>query len=174
MNIERSRGFQLAKDQKGSVLVVSLIFLLLLTMIGVASIQSSTLEERMAGNLRDQNNAFQAAEGALRVGEKYLNQAAVGEFAGAFGRYLVCAPSITSVACRPPAWSDRLSSGWVSLSDINYVSAQPQYIIEKFPEIPGIMLGEPVPPSQIYRITSRGFGVSDSSMVVLQTSYRRN
>ncbi|MGH8658869.1 MAG: pilus assembly PilX family protein [Gammaproteobacteria bacterium] len=63
--------------QAGAVLFVSLIMLLVLSVIGVTAMQSTTLEEKMAGNLRDQTLAFQAAEAALREGETCLaNQAA--------------------------------------------------------------------------------------------------
>ena len=55
--------------KSGAVLIISLIILLLLTLIGATAIQTNTLEEKMAGNLRDQNLAFQAAESALRTGE---------------------------------------------------------------------------------------------------------
>ncbi len=54
--------------QKGAVLVVSLMILLVLTLIGVTAMTTSTLEERMAGNLKDVNLAFQAAESTLRDG----------------------------------------------------------------------------------------------------------
>jgi len=63
--------------QNGSALIISLVFLLILTMIGIASIQDSTLQERMAGNERDRNLAFQTAEAALRVGEDHLRQAGI-------------------------------------------------------------------------------------------------
>jgi len=63
--------------QSGSALIISLVFLLILTMIGIASIQDSTLQERMAGNERDRNLAFQTAEAALRVGEDHLRQAGI-------------------------------------------------------------------------------------------------
>ena len=51
---------------KGFVLVTALLFLLVLTMLGISSLQGSTFQERMAGNLRDRNLALQAAELALR------------------------------------------------------------------------------------------------------------
>jgi type IV pilus assembly protein PilX len=51
--------------QSGAVLIISLVILLLLTLIGASSIQTSNLEEKMAGNLRDRDFAFQAAESAL-------------------------------------------------------------------------------------------------------------
>jgi type IV pilus assembly protein PilX len=58
--------------QKGVVLAVSLIMLLIMVVIGLASMQSTTLEEKMAGNYRDQNLSFQAAESALREGETWI------------------------------------------------------------------------------------------------------
>ena len=62
----QSRSSACCARQSGAVLVVALLFLLIITMLGVASMQSTTSEERMSGNARDFNNALQAAEGALR------------------------------------------------------------------------------------------------------------
>ncbi len=59
----------LPQVQKGAVLAVSLLILLIMTIIGVSALQTTTLEERMAGNLLDQRMAFQTAEAALRVAE---------------------------------------------------------------------------------------------------------
>ncbi|UOA07565.1 PilX N-terminal domain-containing pilus assembly protein [Methylobacter sp. S3L5C] len=56
--------------QSGAVLIISLIMLLLMMLIGASSIQTTSLEEKMAGNLRDQNIAFQAAESAIRDAEQ--------------------------------------------------------------------------------------------------------
>ncbi len=55
--------------QRGMALVTSLIFLVLLTLVGVTAMQNTTLEEKMAGNNRDRNVAFQSAEAALRDAE---------------------------------------------------------------------------------------------------------
>ncbi|PJI46436.1 MAG: pilus assembly protein PilX [Pseudomonas sp.] len=55
--------------ERGAVLLVSLVMLVLLTLIGLAGMRMVQLEERMAGNLRDRQMAFQAAEAALRAGE---------------------------------------------------------------------------------------------------------
>lgn len=57
------------ESERGAVLLVSLVMLLLLTLIGLAGMRMVQLEERMAGNLRDRQMAFQAAEAALRAGE---------------------------------------------------------------------------------------------------------
>ena len=58
-----------ARRQRGAVLVISLVILLLLTLVGVTGMQSTTLEERMAGNSRQRDVAFQAAETAFRDAE---------------------------------------------------------------------------------------------------------
>ncbi len=62
----------LPRVQKGAVLAVSLLILLIMTIIGVSAMQTTTLEERMAGNLLDQRIAFQTAEAALRVAEDQI------------------------------------------------------------------------------------------------------
>jgi type IV pilus assembly protein PilX len=56
--------------QTGSVLIVSLIMLLILTVIGVTSITNIGTNEKMAGNYKDHDLAFQAAEAALAAGEE--------------------------------------------------------------------------------------------------------
>ncbi|MDB5981629.1 MAG: pilus assembly protein PilX [Pseudomonas sp.] len=58
--------------QRGAVLLTSLIFLLLLTLIGLSSMQNAALQEKMAGSLKLRNQSFQAAEAALRIGESAL------------------------------------------------------------------------------------------------------
>ena len=54
-----------SSEQKGAALVTSLMILFVLTLVGVSAMQSSTLEEKMSGNLRNTNIAFQAAESCL-------------------------------------------------------------------------------------------------------------
>src|SRR5688572_9206262 len=59
--------------QRGAVLIVALLFLVMLTLLGVTAMTSSTMEERMAGNARDNGVAFQAAEAALRDARRDLD-----------------------------------------------------------------------------------------------------
>ena len=67
-----SLHFTKLKSQAGVVLIVSLILLSLLTLIVVTGMQVTGLEEKMAGNMNDRNDAFQAAESALRDAERDL------------------------------------------------------------------------------------------------------
>ena len=63
------------KEQAGSALIVSLVFLLLLTLVGVAGITSATHQERMAANVKLKNDSLQAAEAALQLIHQQLAQA---------------------------------------------------------------------------------------------------
>lgn len=58
--------FQSQQRQRGAVLIVSLLFLVILTMLGITAMTGTTFEERMAGNARDSAVAYNAAEAALR------------------------------------------------------------------------------------------------------------
>lgn len=65
--------------QSGAALITGLIFMVVLTMIGVTAARMSTLEERMSGNMRDRSIALQAAEIALRDAERDIrNELAPG------------------------------------------------------------------------------------------------
>lgn len=55
-------------QQRGIALVVALVLLIAVTLIGLAGIRGTTLQEQMAGNFYDRETAFQAAEAALQLG----------------------------------------------------------------------------------------------------------
>jgi type IV pilus assembly protein PilX len=77
------------RRQEGAILVIALLFLVLLTIIGISSISSVTLEEKMAGNLREQAIAFNAAESALRDAEVDLESTIGG----------TCVPGVSVTGC---------------------------------------------------------------------------
>jgi type IV pilus assembly protein PilX len=164
----------LALRQKGSALIVSLIMLLLLTLVAVAGMQGTILQERMTGNLRDRDLAFQAAEAALREGEAFarapINAGIV--YGNANGLYQV------NNANRPD-WSTRnivAGNGARTYSD-NFpgVSSQPTYYIEEISALqpPGTETeaGGAVPLTSYFRITARGIGGSANTSVVLTSVF---
>ncbi len=55
----------LPTQQRGAVLVVGLVLLLVLTVLAVSTIRTASLEVAMASNTRYANNAFQLAETAI-------------------------------------------------------------------------------------------------------------
>ena len=52
-------------DQKGAVLILALVMLTVLTLIGVSSMSSSSLELKLASNAQQHNIAFQAAQSRI-------------------------------------------------------------------------------------------------------------
>ncbi len=171
--------------QRGVVLVVSLIMLLVMTLIGITSMNSSVLEEKMAGNMHNRNQAFQAAESALRIGELviagYTNLPDVSSD-GSTGIWDVKAadPDTTNNA----AWweeSARDSTWWSTNGDANSgsnvisgIASQPAYVIELLPPVAGSLeVGKPLDDKDFYlQVTARGTGGTDNAVVILQTTYK--
>ena len=52
--------------QRGAVLIASLLILLVLTVLGVAALNTGSLQEKMAFNTQERVAAFHAAESAIR------------------------------------------------------------------------------------------------------------
>lgn len=78
MNVFEKRirpvGGNARSKQRGVALFISLVFLLILTIVGVASMNDTLLQTKMVGAMQDSNQALQLTELALRDGE-YLVEA---------------------------------------------------------------------------------------------------
>ncbi|HKJ75770.1 MAG TPA: PilX N-terminal domain-containing pilus assembly protein [Gammaproteobacteria bacterium] len=178
MSAPLSRSHPRLGHCRGSTLVVALFILLLLSILGVSAMQTTVLQERMAGNLRDKQLSFQAAEAALREGETWLRDTvALPQFAGANGRY-----QPDNGLWKDIDWSD--TSAVIVYPDnaanptIDQVAGQPRYYIEELPaaDLPGESMVDGYQPNQnnpSYRITARGVGGSSSAVSVLQSTYVR-
>lgn len=69
--------------QTGVALLMGMMMLLVLSLISITAMQGSTLQERMAGNVRESNLAFQTAEDIVRQVEDQVRAAAeTGTFGG--------------------------------------------------------------------------------------------
>ena len=164
---------------QGSVLIVSMLILLVLTLIGVTAMGTSALEEKMAGNSRDRDLAFQSSEAALRDAETFIGGiAAVGAFNNTNGLYATgAAPNITLAT----TWDSTSTASRAATGTLAGVKSQPRYIIEM------ISVSGTVNPSaeECYecpvaqgpvtnlRVTVRGTGGTDNAVVMLQAYYAR-
>jgi len=85
--------------QKGVSILVALVMLLVLTLIGVSSMNSSIVELKMATSMQQQGIALNRAEEMLRVGETNIDtiitNPAAYDFAAAGDGYYVSADDIT-------------------------------------------------------------------------------
>lgn len=61
------------RKQRGVALIVSLILLVVVTLLGLAGMQNTSLQERMSGNMYDRSIAMQSAEAALRAAEAAIS-----------------------------------------------------------------------------------------------------
>ena len=175
------------RKQRGAVLVTSMLLLLVLTIIGVTAMQMSRMQERMTGNTRDRNLAFQAAEGAARAGEAVIRQQVL--------KPVSCSASPCQVWQQPPIAGAPLAApnpnGRVDLQSGNWwrdanvvttvaalapgLNEAPAYAIEELAYVRtdgGVVLGEE-DGRDFYRITGRSTGGSGLAEVIVQTTFTR-
>jgi type IV pilus assembly protein PilX len=53
--------------QRGAALVVALLLLVVITLVGLAAVRGTIMQQKMAGNMYDRQIAFQSAEAAMRA-----------------------------------------------------------------------------------------------------------
>jgi len=176
---------QTRQKQQGVTLLMSLIFLIMLSILGLNAAQMSTLEERMSGNTRSRDLAFQAAEAALKHVEQNLASgenirglipapadATSGTITAAGLRAInVCLPNSAAYwngngvpdcngTTRQYAWSG--STARTPSHTLNQVASQPLYVVERFPN-DGT--------TEKYRATARGVGGDSDAVVILQAMF---
>jgi type IV pilus assembly protein PilX len=173
-------------SQSGAVLIISLIMLLLLTLIGTTGMQSTSLEEKMAGNMRDKNLAFQAAESALSAAEATLFPVPpVFDNPGTGGFYSAASTIPTPAAIMTDGfWANGLAGAppTVATSTVNALGngiVSPVYIIQELASAcyPSSTPDGICPAGEAtltpYRITVRATGGSTNTVVILQSIYSR-
>ncbi|HRF88068.1 MAG TPA: pilus assembly protein [Pseudomonadales bacterium] len=132
-------------QQQGAALVVGLIMLLLLTLIGVAGMRDTLLQQKMVANAKDREVALQAAEAALLAAENSISSAsAPGLSMTGPGLYDLAKSSDKSMLDSQRASSSSEAAfwqnwAWTSSASIAYNFAlngvasgnPPRYVIEK-------------------------------------------
>jgi type IV pilus assembly protein PilX len=186
----RKRSCSASRAQSGMSLFPALMFLLVLSVIGVAALNSTLMQEKMVSNTKDINLAFQAAEAGLRDAE--------ADVVRNITNGTVFSASCTQGLCTPPStwsspssldiskaidWSNsgltRSYGAYTSSTALPDVAAQPQYVIEKLSTLPigpggsaGIGLpGLPLNGGAAYRLTVLATGVRAETRVILQSTF---
>jgi len=164
--------------QRGAVLVVGLIFLALLTLIGVTAFSVATQEERMAGNARDRLRAFEAAERALRACEDYLSDPIPPRFSanGSTDPGMYDTPALLAAdKGETIAWGTEPTR---QLSGVAGVAEQPRCIVQRMARTrtnsPSVRAELPQASTFAYQVTARGVGANRNTVVVLQSSFIRD
>jgi len=136
--------------QQGVSLIITLVMLVVVTLITVSSLRSTTLNERMAGNSRDRQRAFQAAEAAVRLCVDQLN---LGTYTGT--------KSTPAANGSLPVWE--VAANWTGTTSTAVTTgvtlyADPRCLVEN--------LGG----AGDYRVTGRAVGGSADTVVMLQAT----
>jgi type IV pilus assembly protein PilX len=186
----RGQGLQLRR-QSGIALLTALLILIMLTLLAVAMFRGFGLQQKIAGNVREKERAFQAAENALQYGEWWLSpgnpnpppqdtgidcttsSANITVTTPADMR--VCSTPLTN-ASDPTSWTGALvytppkmtvaAGGGVATdgnnnADINYTKSPLVYIA---------YLGlSPTNKEKLYSVTAAGFGGSSTSTAVVRS-----
>ena len=164
---------------KGAALLIGLLMLTVMSLIAVSSMQSSTLQELMSGNMQDQFTAFEAAEAAMRAAEEFLDSGTLdlSAFDGDKSDGLLA--NLYDEVWKEVNWTD--SDSRKPLITIGGVNSQPRYVVQHLGPVspPEDQLnidndygsGAPQPIAQYFKITARGTGGSDNSVVVLESVY---
>ena len=169
--------------QRGMVLLVALVMVVLMSLVAAASIKGSNLQEAMSGGMRDRNIAFQAAESALREAEETVVTSNVDVLAvqNRDGYFVDLNKSATTP--RPTEWTlnDWKDDG-LQLSGIEKVSVQPFVVTEQLSYSGNVINSgdgidfvsqERNTEYQFYRITVRSTGLTENTEVILQSTYVR-
>ena len=164
------------RQQSGASLVVVLILLLIMTLLGLAALRGTLLEERMSSNLLDRSLSFQSAEAALREGEALAELQGVPPVVGSGCVAGVCE---TPVATDPDRWSDPGFAGWVdATANVSAQASTPEFFIEFMGNSESWLecnvdpkyAGQAICVRPVYRVTARSEADGRAS-VILQSNF---
>lgn len=171
------------RRERGAILVVSLLLLLVLTILAVTTMRTSVFEERMAGNARDVNLAFQSSEAAARNAEQWLFS--LSERPIACGALSGCDLGISEVVARDVLpdirgadedwWTENGVQFGTPDEDIEMVADDPAYVAEELGFVrDNFLVGEAPPEGRmVYRIYSRGEGGTEVAQAVVESTFTR-
>ena len=171
MNRSNSR-LQPHISQQGFTLVVVLVLLVIMSMLGIAVLRSSAMQERMSANLRDRSVAFQGAEAALRFAQDQV----LGVAASNWDRTV---PTAANCVVGTSICPTNSAAVWSTVPAASYdtvrLSRPPEFWIEYLGAGPGYKGScDTVPPSidcqsPLFRITARSQATGRADVMLQST-----
>ena len=143
------------------MLAITLLILLVVTVVGVAGMNSSGIQIFLARNNQYKNISFQNAESAVLIGETTWHGALTGCFTD---------PGSCTISNRDPVIIDDVDDiDWESGPAV-FTSSYDKYNVEKLREerVPS----DPLKRILTFRITARGQGPNSKAQTRVQTIYR--
>ena len=164
-------------QQRGFVLPVGMVMLLILTIIGVNAMRDGILQEKMAGNFIDKEISFQGGESAMRAVQYLTLRTSYENIAAKKGFH-----STTDNPLTAPDYSTiNVATAGFEVEgikkDSNNYAAKPHAIIEEISDTGSLKFGkEPVNQElaeRHFRITVQSVGETESAVSTLQSVAKR-
>lgn len=167
--------------ERGAILVVSLLLLLVMTALALTASQTTRLQERMAGNARDLDLAFQGAEAGLREAERRVEDEAEDA-----GRRIIqaCAdPASCTILQRPATppdyrhatlewWNDNAVTYGAATQEFDELADDPMSRSEVWTTVSDTLTeGRSTTGTAFYLNTSRSVGGTETAEVIVQSVY---
>lgn len=157
-----------ARNQRGATLLVSLVFLLLMSLAAVAGVRSATSQERMVANLQQRNLGFQAAEAGVRWVERQIRQNVLPLPAR------LCEQAYCVATDLPPESADAFDAAWKILpaaarEQLNSGNVQLWYRLERIGKSAIPTRVTVSSPSTLYRLSV--LSLNGNSRTVLEATY---
>jgi type IV pilus assembly protein PilX len=179
-----------ARREQGFILVTGLLFLVVMTLIGLALFRSTGLLDRMTANSRDKQRSFEAAESAIEYGVWWLQQPGGGvsgscasNASATVATLKVCteglSTSLTTIAnveasgswvnkafaYTPPNMTVATGGGMANATDVNYYKPPGLYIENLGLSTDG--------KSQFYQMTAYGYGGDANTVSVVRGTFKQ-
>lgn len=168
------------RRQSGIILVTSLLLLLVLTVLGIAMMKMTNMQERMAGNTRDLNLALQGSEAGLRDAENKVRLLTQLPILSANLNCEYCEKLVLPVDLDDPSAFDWAANGWefgtAGTQEIGQLDEDPRYKIEEFTVVldgPSQGTNDDGSGRDFFAVTARSTGATGRTNTVLQTTYAR-
>jgi len=180
----------LGSRQRGTALIFALVMLLLLTILGITAVTTSSLQEKMAGNMRDQYMAQQAGDSILFDGQALIFNQQTKPLPSCppdpvaliwdSGCLPAAVAAFESLPAGPNWWLTATGSWWTSvgsLSGVNntHTSQEPRFVVERIQKVPvDAEIGHKKTVEKFYfRTTGWAVGVSDYSHGLFQNVFSK-
>jgi len=189
------------ETQRGATLVLALLILVMIMMYGIPAAMNSIQNERMTGNTRQRDLAFQAAEHALKAADTFIHANTAAQLDALAPAAKTCADSPDDDDDGTVSNDGLLSNGECHSNNADYwrntfdwtkgvspagsidaalVATQPVYVVERMPDVSYCQPSGGLPPCTLpdtavaknyYRVTAKAVGQDSNAIVILQTMY---
>ena len=177
-------SMRIAPGEKGIVLISAMLILVVLTILSVSMFRTYGLQERIAGNVREKQRAFNAAQSTLQYAEWWLAQGNGGSGSActslldanaATPTTQVCSNAMTRTQTAAVPWKSATNADFgiqylppnltvASPGQVNAYASAPRFYINPMGLDPSGKL-------QLYQVSAMAYGGNSTAVTVVQSVY---